>query len=58
MGTTYIGMGFLILCICIGISLIIGFASIVNYHVHIAKEKLEVSITPKETPNTNNHEQG
>lgn len=58
MGITYIGMGFLVLCACIGIALILGFASIANYHVHLAKEKLEVSITPKETPNTNNPEQG
>lgn len=58
MGITYIGIGFLVLCICIGISLIIGFASLANYHVHIAKEKLEVSITPQETPNTNNTEHG
>lgn len=58
MGITYIGMGFLVFCICIGIALIIGFASIANYNVHLAKEKLEVSITPKETPNTNNPEQG
>ncbi len=57
MEITYIGMGFLVLCICIGISLIIGFASIANYHVHLVKEKLEVSITPKETP-TNHTEQG
>lgn len=56
MELTYIGLGFLILCICIGLALIIGFASIANYYVHIAKEKLEVSITPQETSNSNNIE--
>lgn len=57
MGITYIGMGFLVLCACIGIALILGFASITHYYVHITKKKLEVSPLAKETP-TNNSEQG
>lgn len=56
MEIAYISLGFLILCICIGIALIIGFASIANYYVHIAKEKLEVSITPQETSKSNKYE--
>ena len=58
MDNTYIGMGFLILCSCTGIALILGFASITNYYVHIAKERLEVSPATKETSITNNTEQG
>lgn len=51
MELTYISLGFLIICICIGIALIIGFASISNYYIHITKEKLEVS-SQQETSKT------
>lgn len=57
MSITYIGMGFLVLCACIGIALILGFAGITHYYVHITKKKLEVSPSTKETP-SNNPEHG
>ena len=54
---TYLGLGFLVLCICVGIALILGFASITNYYVHLTEKKLEVS--PKQPSETsNNPEQG
>lgn len=57
MEITYIGMGFLVLCTCIGIALILGFAGITHYYVYLTKKKLEVSPLTQETP-TNNQEQG
>ncbi len=47
----YIGMGFFALCIGISVCLVVGFASVARYYVHLSRKKLEVS-PQRETPKT------
>lgn len=51
----YIGLGFLVLCSGISVSLVIGITSIAKYYVYLNENELEVSPS-NETSTSNTHE--